>query len=279
MGCGASAQPAAATTEQSPKDTKPADATAPAANTAAAAATTDAPAAQTEAAPEQTKKGIDWKALNEKLPYEKTPEQKEKRMKMFSEMDMNHSNKLSLGEVSAAMEKILEEAGQELKVPEVISMAFNVAKVAAQKAGRKGSEDYVEKMEFRLLLQYTRVYFELYQLFSGMEKEGDKYVGLEEFKQAVPLLKDWGVTVENPEETFKSMDADGSGKISFQDFAEWAMKQNLDSPDDDEDAAAPAEAANETAADAAPAAEAEAAAEADAPAAEAAEPAAEAPPA
>lgn len=95
-------------------------------------------------------------------------------------------------------------------------MAFNVAKVAAQKAGRKGSEefagrvfnkslcvcrrhhddhftffsnlrwrinasrivlldlfcsqDYVEKMEFRLLLQYTRVYFELYQLFSGMEK-------------------------------------------------------------------------------------------------------------
>lgn len=32
------------------------------------------------------------------------------------------------------------------------------------------SQDYVEKMEFRLLLQYTRVYFELYQLFSGMEK-------------------------------------------------------------------------------------------------------------
>ena len=48
-------------------------------------------------------------------------------------------------------------------------------------------------------------------------------------------------------------------------------------PDDDEDAAAPAEAATETAAEAAPAAEAEAAAEADAPAAEAAEPAADAP--
>ena len=31
---------------------------------------------------------------------------------MFNEIDLNHSNKLSLGEVSAAMEKILEEAGQ-----------------------------------------------------------------------------------------------------------------------------------------------------------------------
>lgn len=28
-------------------------------------------------------------------------------------------------------------------------------------------------------------------------------------------LQDWGVTVENPEETFKSMDADGSGKHLF----------------------------------------------------------------
>lgn len=34
------------------------------------------------------------------------------RMQMFNEIDLNHSNKLSLGEVSAAMEKILEEAGQ-----------------------------------------------------------------------------------------------------------------------------------------------------------------------
>mmetsp|Transcript_82479 Transcript_82479/g.101177 ORF Transcript_82479/g.101177 Transcript_82479/m.101177 type:complete len:194 (+) Transcript_82479:2-583(+) len=154
---------------------------------------------------------------------------------MFKEIDLNKSNKLSLGEVSAAMEKVLEEAGQELKVPEVIKMAFDVAKVAAQKAGVKGSEDYVEKREFRLLLQYTRQYFELYQLFSGMtDQAGDKYVGLDEFTKAQPLLKDWGVTLDNPEETFKSMDADGSGKIRFEDFAKWAMNQNLDSPDDDE---------------------------------------------
>jgi hypothetical protein len=109
-------------------------------------------------------------------------------------------------------------------------------------------QDYVEKLEFRLLLQYTREYFELYQLFSGMSEKvgaehivvctwlriimvpsviiapylswvsihacfihdnltsddpsrlmrqlcwgqaGNKYVGLEEFKKAVPLLKAW----------------------------------------------------------------------------------------
>eukprot|EP00438_Fugacium_kawagutii_P004966 Skav222397 [mRNA] locus=scaffold4422:233805:265450:+ [translate_table: standard] len=88
-----------------------------------------APAAASQAATEEaetkTEAPADWAALNAKLPYEKTPEQKKLGM---------------LAEVSAAMEKILEE-------------------------------DYVEKVEFRLLLQYTREYFELYQLYIGINSE------------------------------------------------------------------------------------------------------------
>ncbi|CAK9053127.1 Flagellar calcium-binding protein TB-1.7G (17 kDa calcimedin) (17 kDa calflagin) (Fragment) [Durusdinium trenchii] len=120
--------------------------------------------------------------------------------------------------------------------------------------------DYVEKREFRLLLKYTREYFELYQLFSQMgEKAGDKRVNLEEFKTAVPLLKEWGVDIEDPEETFKAIDKDKGGQILFDEFANWAMKENLDSPDDDEPEAetAPTDSATVPTAPAEPSAEAE----------------------
>lgn len=261
MGCGAST-PTADTSKAQAEEVQAQAPEAKAAPQAAETAEAEAQAApqadpQAAAAPEGK---IDWAVLNAKLPYQKTEEQKKLRMQMFNEIDLNHSNKLSLGEVSAAMEKILEEAGQVMKVPDVIRMAFNVAKVAAQNAGMKGSEDYVEKREFRLLLKYTREYFELYQLFSQMgEKAGDKRVNLEEFKTAVPLLKEWGVDIEDPEETFKAIDKDKGGQILFDEFANWAMKENLDSPDDDEPEAetAPTDSATVPTAPAEPSAEAE----------------------
>ena len=43
---------------------------------------------------------IDWAEINEKLPYERTPEQKEKRKDMFMQMDPNGNGYLSLAEVS-----------------------------------------------------------------------------------------------------------------------------------------------------------------------------------
>ena len=46
-----------------------------------------------------TSTGIDWADIRKKLPYERTEEQKKKRMDMFNQFDPNANGYLSLAEV------------------------------------------------------------------------------------------------------------------------------------------------------------------------------------
>ena len=43
---------------------------------------------------------IDWASINEKLPFERTDEAKEKRRELFKQFDPNGNGYLSLAEVS-----------------------------------------------------------------------------------------------------------------------------------------------------------------------------------
>ena len=47
-----------------------------------------------------TSPGINWAEIHQKLPFERTPEQKAKRMDMFRQFDPNGNGFLSLAEVS-----------------------------------------------------------------------------------------------------------------------------------------------------------------------------------
>ncbi len=42
---------------------------------------------------------IDWESINEKLPYQRTPEEKAKRRELFNQFDPNGNGYLSLAEV------------------------------------------------------------------------------------------------------------------------------------------------------------------------------------
>ena len=42
---------------------------------------------------------VDWAAINEKLPFERTDEAKEKRRELFKQFDPNGNGYLSLAEV------------------------------------------------------------------------------------------------------------------------------------------------------------------------------------
>ena len=44
---------------------------------------------------------IDWESINEKLPYQRNPEEKAKRRELFNQFDPNGNGYLSLAEVSA----------------------------------------------------------------------------------------------------------------------------------------------------------------------------------
>eukprot|EP00341_Mesodinium_pulex_P008222 CAMPEP_0116946766 /NCGR_PEP_ID=MMETSP0467-20121206/37210_1 /TAXON_ID=283647 /ORGANISM="Mesodinium pulex, Strain SPMC105" /LENGTH=59 /DNA_ID=CAMNT_0004630665 /DNA_START=365 /DNA_END=544 /DNA_ORIENTATION=+ len=55
---------------------------------------------------------------------------------------------------------------------------------------------------------------------------------MDEFKKALPKLKDWGVDIKDPSVAFKEIDKNGGGVVLFDEFCEWAIAKNLDLDDD-----------------------------------------------
>ena len=97
------------------------------------------------------------------------------------------------------------------------------------------SDDYVSKGEFRFLLKYLRLYYELWVAFDRIDTSDDRRVSKSEFMAAVPLLEKWNVNMANPEAEWKAADRDGGGMLLFIEFCDWAIKKNLDLDDDDDD--------------------------------------------
>ena len=116
----------------------------------------------------------------------------------------------------------------------VIMRAFNAAKDKGKSKSKYG-DDYVERNEYRVLLQYIRQYYELWVAFDEIDTSDDRRVSLEEFIKAVPLLEKWGIDMSNPEAQWNECDANGGGMVLFDEFCQWAIRKHLDLDDDDDD--------------------------------------------
>ncbi len=152
---------------------------------------------------------------------------------MWKYFDVNGNGYLSLAEIDKGMRDVVRlPVLFELKP--VLMRAFMAAKTKS-KARSKYGDDYVTPSEFRWLLKYLRMYYELWVAFDRIDTSGDRRVSKSEFMQAIPDLERWGVDMSNPEKQWRAADADGGGMILFIEFCSWAIKQNLDLDDDDDD--------------------------------------------
>ena len=129
-----------------------------------------------------------------------------------------------------------------LNLPHIFSLkkvlirAYTASKYKI-KGKSKYSKDYVEWLEFRILLVYLRQYFEYYAMFCRIDTSDDFKVNFNEFKKALPTLAKWGVKITDPKAEFKKIDNNNnnySGSIMFDEFCEYAIKKNLDLEDDDD---------------------------------------------
>ena len=175
---------------------------------------------------------IDYERLRKKLCVERTKEGLEKRTKMFNSFDPNGNGYLSLAEVDKGIRDVLR-LPEVFHIKQVIMRSFQSAKDSVPNK-TKHSGDYIERNEFRYFLCYLRQYFEFYEMFSRMNTDNDKYVDYVEFVAALPFFETWGIKVTDPERTFMEIDLDKGGKIRFNEFCHWAVKNHLDIETDDD---------------------------------------------
>eukprot|EP00760_Papus_ankaliazontas_P015515 PhM_4_TR16559/c0_g1_i1/m.101241 len=173
--------------------------------------------------------GVNWAEINAKLPVEKTPEQKSQRMALFSKFDPNGNGFLSLAETDKGIRDVLGLDGVFDCKPAIMRAFQSAKKIDTRSAG---NDDYIQKNEFRMFLVYLRQYFEMYNMFDRIDTGDDRRINLDEFKAAVPNLAMWGVKVDDAEAEFKKIDKNGGGQILFDEFAAWALANNLDVEDD-----------------------------------------------
>ena len=177
-------------------------------------------------------KDFDWDGFLKSLPIKKTVEDRAKRKKMWKAIDMNGNGYLSLAEFDRGVRDVLN-LPHIFTLKKVLMRAFNASKNRI-KGKSKYSNDYVEWLEFRILLVYLRQYFEYYVMFCRIDTSDDFKVSLNEFKKALPSLEKWGVKITDPSAEFKKIDKNNSGSIMFDEFCEYAIKKNLDLEDDDD---------------------------------------------
>ncbi|ORC89921.1 flagellar calcium-binding protein [Trypanosoma theileri] len=171
---------------------------------------------------------VAWERIRQAIPREKTPEAKQRRIDLFKKFDKNNSGKLSYNEVYEGCLNVLKLDEFTSRLRDITKRAFNKAKDMGNKVENKGSEDYVEFLEFRLFLCYVYDYFELTVMFDEIDTSGNMLLDENEFKKAAPKLEEWGAKIDDPSKVFKELDKNGSGAVTFDEFAAWASARKLD---------------------------------------------------
>ncbi len=175
---------------------------------------------------------INWDAIREKLPYGRDPQTKAKRDKIWGGIDINGNGYVSLAEVDKGLRDILQ-LDSIFNCKRAIMRAFQASKNAVHTKSKHGA-DYIERCEFRLLLQYLRQYFEYYQAFARIDTGDDNRINVEEFKAAHKMIETWVGKIADPVAEFSKIDKNGGGEILFDEFCDWAIGKNLDLEDDDD---------------------------------------------
>lgn len=180
-----------------------------------------------------TFKAKDWKTLMNKMPVECTEAAAKKRKQIWDEMNAHSNGSVSMKKMTSDMQKYLG-------LPETVTkkgcleMAYNNAKDKV-KTKNPGEDNFIQFAEFRIFLCYLKQYFEYWVMFENLGAKGDNMtLTLEQLKSSQQILESYGVKVTNIENEFKEMDKDKSGKASFDEFVNYAIKKELDTESSDD---------------------------------------------
>ena len=174
--------------------------------------------------PKTTYENFNWDEMMTKLPTGKT--ERTKRLELWKKLN-------EYGNGYMSYRRLMVQLTNYLDLPDVlrnkgpIKLAFNAAADKYSRNGVNKNDNLIEWMEFRIFLVYLRQYFEYWVMFQKVDSSGDHRISLDEFKNAVPKMKEWGVEIDEPEREFNNIDVSGEGTVTFDEFCTFAIQKVL----------------------------------------------------
>ena len=185
--------------------------------------------------PKTSYENFDWNDLRKNLPVGKTIEERKRRLELWKKLNEYGNGYMSLKRLNVQLTNYLD-------LPEIlrnkgpIKLAFDAASDKYARNGIKKEDNLLEWMEFRIFLVYLRQYFEYWEMFQRIDSSGDLKITLDEFRKAIPKMKEWGVEIKEneAEKEFNNIKVDNEDTISFEEFCNFAIQKSLDLIEDDD---------------------------------------------
>ncbi|KAJ3223073.1 hypothetical protein HK099_001554 [Clydaea vesicula] len=153
---------------------------------------------------------LDYKANDEKIVDTKIDEN---ILKIFNKIDINKRN-ISLSEVDFVINDILPGLNIDRKT---VALAYKAADV--DQSGQ------IELNEFKRLMQLLQIYSKFNKLFEKLDKNHDKKISFEEFKEGHKIIGMKSTNNEKLKQEYKIIDEDNSGYIQFDELCLYLAKK------------------------------------------------------
>ncbi|KAF8288618.1 flagellar calcium-binding 24 kDa protein [Trypanosoma cruzi] len=101
-----------------------------------------------------------WERIRQAIPREKTAEAKQRRIELSRSSTRTRPGSCATDEVYSGCLEVLKLDEFTPRVRDITKRAFDKARALGSKLENKGSEDFVEFLEFRLMLCYIYDFFE-----------------------------------------------------------------------------------------------------------------------
>ena len=131
---------------------------------------------------------------------------------LFSRLDMNRNNMLSLAELDKAVVELWPRFNNK------------PALMRAYKAADLNGNGFLGRREFKFFLTFLVVYTNLFQRFQSMDTNGDRRLSLEEFLTAKANANRSEAELRS---IFASLDTNHGGYILFDEFCEFEAQRTL----------------------------------------------------
>lgn len=182
---------------------------------------------------EESTGSFKWDKVSYRLPVERDRQSREYRIALLKFLDRENSGRMSIPDLKLGFARIVSMPGlvdPEHMLDEVVRHAQRAVQDLMLDGAPRKDDDVLTK-EFRVFLTFLQGYLDLWEIFFEVDNSSDEMVTLDEFIQAAPKLKEWGLKdpalMKNPAHLFAQIDEDESGFVTFGEFADFCVRKGL----------------------------------------------------